>query len=110
MAPKMLAELQRPTTEVDPEAFSMHHMRSFHHQSLLQPDQASDASMTTLASGTARFATIADMERSREVVRFAAIVDMGMSSIIAVFAYHALITYHALYAECALDALMDTGR
>ena len=84
--------------------------RSSHHPSLSPPDPANDASTTTRASGDVRFATIVDMERSREAARFAAIVDMGMSSRIAGFAYHALITYHALYAECALDALMDTGR
>ena len=60
--------------------------KSLHHPNLSLPDPRSDASMTTLTSGTARFAVIVVMERSRQDARFAAIAAMGMSSIIAGFA------------------------
>ncbi len=66
--------------------------RSSHHLSLSPPDQVSDASMTTPASGDARFA---------------ATVNMGISSSIAGFAYHALTTYLGHTAECAMAALME---
>ncbi len=64
-----------------------------HHPSLLLPDPVSDAIMTTPASGDARFA---------------ATVDMGISSSIAGFAYHALTTYLGHTAGYAADALMES--